>query len=181
MTTTDDKIAAARAAYVSAQGHLLDHYMARNCESPIEQLFLATLLSTGWRFASGFDWRYAIDDHAKHGIAMNAAIFTCDEAVAVCVPQAEVRAAGHAYRIDFAFVSDEAKIAVELDGHDFHERTKEQAARDKARDRALTTAGWRVVRFAGSEVYADAAKCLAEVMRLEWSLYEQHIKPRPEP
>lgn len=43
-------------------------------------------------------------------------------------------------------------IAIELDGHDFHERTKEQATRDKRRDRALVAAGWSVLRFTGSEV-----------------------------
>ena len=33
------------------------------------------------------------------------------------------------------------KIVVELDGHDYHERTKEQADYDKSRDRSIPAAG----------------------------------------
>ncbi len=55
------------------------------------------------------------------------------------------------------------KVAIELDGHDFHDRTKEQARRDKSRDRALTAKGWTVLRFTGSEVHADAYQCWADV------------------
>ena len=62
------------------------------------------------------------------------------------------------------------RLAIELDGHDFHERTKEQAQRDKARDRALTEAGYRVLRFTGSEVWRDAGKCVDEVLRVAKSL-----------
>jgi hypothetical protein len=49
----------------------------------------------------------------------------------------------------------EAQVAVECDGHDFHEKTKEQAKRDKRRDRNIAGAGMDVVRFSGSEIYAN--------------------------
>jgi len=68
------------------------------------------------------------------------------------------------YRLDFAFVHDDGRlVAVEVDGHDFHERTKQQAQRDRSRDRFLTASGWKVLRFTGSEIYRDAKKCAAEV------------------
>lgn len=51
------------------------------------------------------------------------------------------------------------EVIVELDGHDFHERTKAQAAADKSRDRYLTGEQYRVIRFTGSEVYADPFGC----------------------
>lgn len=54
---------------------------------------------------------------------------------------------------------------VECDGHDFHERTKEQAARDRSRDRRLQEAGFRVFRFTGSELYRDPLGCAVEVHR----------------
>lgn len=75
----------------------------------------------------------------------------------VCEPMAVLQAVpiGLPYRLDVAVFVGPHKFAVELDGHDWHERLKEQVARDKARDRALTMAGWRVLRFAGSEVWAD--------------------------
>lgn len=58
-------------------------------------------------------------------------------------------------------------LAVECDGHDFHERTKEQAARDRQRDRALQEKNVAVFRFTGSELYRDPWKCAAQVV--EWA------------
>jgi hypothetical protein len=72
-------------------------------------------------------------------------------------PMVEIR--GKKYRPDFALLPmgttwhKLGAVAIEVDGHDFHERTKEQAIRDKSRDRAFQAAGWRVLRFTGSEVY----------------------------
>lgn len=56
-----------------------------------------------------------------------------------------------------------AKVVVECDGHEFHEKTKEQAKRDKARDRFLQTEGYYVLRFTGSELYNNPARCADEV------------------
>lgn len=62
-------------------------------------------------------------------------------------------------RLDFVIevtgVDSWNRIVVECDGHEFHEKTKEQAERDKSRDRALTTSGWRVLRFTGREIWRD--------------------------
>lgn len=55
------------------------------------------------------------------------------------------------------------KCVVEVDGHDFHEKTKEQAAHDKKRDRWFQTNGYSVLRFTGSEVYADPKGCAGQV------------------
>jgi hypothetical protein len=60
-----------------------------------------------------------------------------------------------------------AGVIVEVDGHDFHEKTKEQAARDKSRDRAVLRVSRRpTVRFAGSEIHADPVGCVKEVIAL---------------
>ena len=58
------------------------------------------------------------------------------------------------------------EVIVELDGHDFHERTKAQAAADKSRDRYLTGEQYRVIRFTGSEVYADPFKCAHDAIHV---------------
>jgi very-short-patch-repair endonuclease len=50
-------------------------------------------------------------------------------------------------------------VVVEVDGHDFHERTKEQARHDKRRDRFFTESGATVLRFTGSEVHRDPLAC----------------------
>jgi hypothetical protein len=55
-------------------------------------------------------------------------------------------------------------VVVECDGHDFHEKTKEQAQRDKARDRYLVSAGFKVMRFTGSEIWRDPTACAIEAL-----------------
>ena len=52
-----------------------------------------------------------------------------------------------------------AECVVECDGHDFHERTKEQAAHDRKRDREMQMDGWKVFRFTGSEIHANPMRC----------------------
>lgn len=59
-------------------------------------------------------------------------------------------------------VSVASTLVVECDGHDFHELTKEQATRDKKRDRALQDAGHVVHRFSGADIYRDPFKCAWE-------------------
>lgn len=72
------------------------------------------------------------------------------------------------YRADIVFTMWNAKknveLVVECDGHDFHERTKEQAARDRARDRSMTLEGKTVLRFTGSEIYNNPMGCAEQVV-----------------
>lgn len=79
------------------------------------------------------------------------------------------------YRADFLFVikpegGDPERLVVEVDGHDFHERTKEQAAKDKARDRWMTGNGFQVIRFTGSEIWANpfavATECAERIHKI---------------
>lgn len=68
------------------------------------------------------------------------------------------------YRIDFAiFSSLPYPIFVECDGHDFHERTKEQAARDREKDRRIQAAGIPILRFTGSQIHASPLSCAYEI------------------
>ena len=71
-----------------------------------------------------------------------------------------------AYRVDFLVqckASSRAGIVIECDGHDFHERTKEQAARDRSKDRRLQTLGYLVLRFTGSEIVSSQALVTREI------------------
>ena len=63
-------------------------------------------------------------------------------------------------------VSAWGPLVVEVDRHEFHERTKFQAARDRQRDRAMIAEGFRVIRFTGQEIYRDVEGCAEEVVRL---------------
>jgi very-short-patch-repair endonuclease len=53
---------------------------------------------------------------------------------------------------------------VEVDGHDYHERTREQAEHDRSRDRLMTAQGTAVLRFTGSEVWRNSRACAEEVL-----------------
>lgn len=68
------------------------------------------------------------------------------------------------YRVDFLFGFGDRRelrdcVAIECDGFDFHDRTPEMAARDKARDRELNQHVLAVVRFTGREIYRDVGQC----------------------
>ncbi len=56
-------------------------------------------------------------------------------------------------------------LVLECDGHAFHEKTKEQAARDKQRDRNLQMCGFPVFRFTGSEIWRDPLKCAQQSLQ----------------
>lgn len=70
------------------------------------------------------------------------------------------------YFADIAFVVDAVTpgVVIECDGHDFHERTKEQAAHDRGRDRWMQANGWSVLRFTGSEIHRDPHRCAEEAI-----------------
>lgn len=81
------------------------------------------------------------------------------------LPQHEVVASdGSLFRLDFAI--PDFKIAVELDGHDFHERTKEQVAHRNMRDRKLQADGWTVLHISGSELWKAPLDRVEEVYGL---------------
>ena len=69
-------------------------------------------------------------------------------------------------------------LIVECDGHDFHDRTKEQASKDRARDRALQSLGYRVYRYTGSDLWRDVCVYAVEVVTaLNREVYPD-VKPR---
>lgn len=80
-------------------------------------------------------------------------------------PKIECQVQIGGYRVDFLIGrGTKCQLVIECDGHDFHERTKEQAASDRSRDRKLTTKGYTVIRFTGSEIYADPFRCAGEAL-----------------
>lgn len=71
------------------------------------------------------------------------------------------------YRLTFPL------IAVEIDGHDFHERTKDQVTYRNRRDRDLQAAGWHVLHFSGGEVVTRPDRCVAEALRAAYSPWKE--------
>ena len=72
------------------------------------------------------------------------------------------------YRADFVFnfSKDDLTewVAIECDGHDFHDKTKEQAAKDRARDRHFQTKGLAIFRYTGSEIWKNASGCAMDAI-----------------
>jgi very-short-patch-repair endonuclease len=88
------------------------------------------------------------------------------------LPQREVGG----YRVDFLLVHSTRlelrdAVVIELDGHQWHEKTKEQAARDKARDRYLARHFGKVIHFTGSEIFDDVGQCAFEIMDVYGALH----------
>ena len=131
--------------------------LAQRCESPIELYLLAAMTLfpafTSWS-ASGY---VAIEtaDCPPDGDPKGWPLLTI-------VPQYQMED----FRVDFAlFWRGGHLIVVECDGHDFHERTAEQAERDRSRDRMLQKRNIAILRFTGREVYRDPFKCAEEIYR----------------
>lgn len=84
------------------------------------------------------------------------------------------------YRIDFALVGNRPEdsfremIFIECDGHDFHERTKEQAGRDRKKDRDIQIGGIPLLRFTGSEIFRDPFACVVQIFKLYQKIKEAH-------
>ena len=124
------------------------HSGMRNLESPLEAAFLAW-----WRMVS---YRSCGD----------YSLFA----------QRDATVGGRVYRLDFTvepldygFLQclvnspDCPKIAIELDGHEFHERTKEQVTYRNRRDRDLQADGWIVLHVSGSEFNANPKAVTMEI------------------
>ena len=77
------------------------------------------------------------------------------------IPQVEI---GN-YRVDFELINHkDKKIIVECDGHEFHQKSKQQVEKDNQRERDLKKLGYEVVRFSGSEIFKDAEKCVKDLL-----------------
>lgn len=69
------------------------------------------------------------------------------------------------YRIDFMVKCGALEVFIECDGHAFHERTPDQAERDRKKDRAAQAAGIPILRFTGREIYRDPVDVAWQIIR----------------
>lgn len=139
------------------------------CESPIERHFLGALIVVAK------DQLRDVVVHGKDRTYLETRPFY--GASVHVYPQ---RAIGE-YRVDFLLVlkaaaaseQDDGRtpgrpdrrefpLVVECDGHDFHEKTKEQASRDKQRDRVLQSCGYNVFRFSGADLHRQPLECASD-------------------
>ncbi len=126
--------------------------LIKACESPIEELLAIELAKYSPLY---FD------------------IFTDGRVSAVNIgAQKEIMVDNRKYRADFLiYVKYSTKadsyvknFVIECDGHNFHEKTKEQVVYDNLRQRDLQRAGYTVIRFSGSEIYTSPQGCVRDII-----------------
>lgn len=66
---------------------------------------------------------------------------------------------------DFYIEKGRNRLCVYTDGHTYHERTEDQAKRDRNIDRKLQDLGFTVLRYTGKEVNENIQKIITEIQR----------------
>jgi very-short-patch-repair endonuclease len=141
--------------------------LSKICESPIEVALAATILMMD-----------RVDTFTRgNGIIVAGSKEVDDyrEDKWLLVPQFQ----WNEFRIDLALRTPQYRfkwVFIECDGHDFHERTKEQAARDRQRDREIQAAGIPVLRFTGSEIHRDLAGCGNQVFQFIEDRFDDWVR-----
>ncbi len=139
-----------------------------SCESPLEQQFLIWL--SKWFNAKPNLW-------SKELYLQGSVVDLFPQSFPVAIRQQRtISLSERRYRADFMItgykenyddpswqIQPLVKCIAEVDGHDFHERTKEQAQRDKRRDRHFQANGFQVFRFTGSEIFRAAEEATREI------------------
>jgi very-short-patch-repair endonuclease len=110
--------------------------------SPVEQIFL-------------MEWKFS-DVERQHKVVLE--------------PQSPIEVGTGTFFLDFLVRStvsggEELRVGIEIDGHEFHEKSKEQATRDRRRERQIVESGITLLRFSGSEVVRDARNCIDDIIR----------------
>jgi len=130
-------------------------------QSPIEQLFLVAINLVGEvNFVS---------------ISIAKEKFRDDNDDLLIIPQWQVGK----YRADFALRRHplDKIVCVELDGHEFHDRTEPQRRYEKTRDRFFTGSGYSVLHFTGAEIVRDPCAVALEAFNLATGLRDVAIHP----
>lgn len=124
-----------------------------SCESPIEESLFVDILNRKDYFESWNKVRVTTETQKEvfYPTGRNTSItYRLDISIEVrCLSE------GHEYN-----------FAIECDGHEFHEKTKEQAASDRRRERNLMKLGYHVIRFTGSEIYGGSYHCAGDALEI---------------
>lgn len=137
--------------------------MICKCESPIESLLL-------WEFMR--QWMLDCDPDDNETICLVPQVHFPVEyrySPLYFYVQYPIKTDKQNYRADFiirgydSHIHDWFQWVIEVDGHDFHEKTKEQSQRDKLRDRTIQNSGYRILRYTGSEVWKNPGAIVTEI------------------
>lgn len=159
------------------------------CESPVELLFAGGLV---WLARENRrDAEFCGSKPGRPLLHADSIDFTHDDCSCVgdkcdgwCGPFLLIRpqVALASARHDFVVSSPQADgpvgvLVVEIDGHGFHDRTKEQASADRRRDRNTIRAhSMPTIRFTGSDVYRDPIGCAREAREIAGLVHGRSVR-----
>lgn len=131
-------------------------------DTPIEKYFFDAIRL---QIALGFCEFSTVFAPSKRKFFNNSDVFGFGESPLIIESQVQIGSR----RVDFCIgflrgIKHVRALVVECDGHDFHERTKDQAKRDRSVDRELQSLGLTVFRFTGSELWNDPVACADQVL-----------------
>ena len=126
-------------------------YSLIDCESPIEQLLAVSLERIN--LLGFYHYNPFID------------VIAIDKQQEIRINKKTI------YRVDFLITVHYKNqgmkgFVIECDGHEFHQKTKEQVEKDNQRTRDLQMKGFEVVRFSGTEIWHRSYKCACEIRGL---------------
>lgn len=125
---------------------VLDFYLC-SCRSPIEVMLG---VSFWWRAKKTVPTRYRLHLEPQYMIEINGRTFYAD----FCFDAKENNKG----------CKSDLRLVVECDGHEFHQKTKEQASHDYERENILKLSGYDVIRFTGTQIYKDRCGCADKVI-----------------
>ncbi|WP_207539616.1 endonuclease domain-containing protein [Sabulicella rubraurantiaca] len=135
---------------------------AEQCESPIENILAAYLI------LEGTDGYNDLDYNPFWG----APSFPDPAWGTIWTIQHQFRRMRPDFLFKVCLEGENRFLAVECDGHDVHDGTKEQARRDRSRDWTLLTSGIPVIRFTEFEIVRDPQACVKDIISVLSGLCE---------
>lgn len=110
-------------------------------------------------------------------LAIDIVIFEKNYSNIHYVQQQKINANNKTYYADFAFyvydedsdnyyepLNDQKLLVIECDGHDFHEKTKEQVKKGNERDFNIKSIGYDILHFSGNQIYSEPFECANKIL-----------------
>jgi superfamily II DNA or RNA helicase/very-short-patch-repair endonuclease len=102
------------------------------------------------------------------------------DAASLIRAQHPVAVGEHSYRLDYAILGENRRIAVELDGWSFHS-SRDAFSYDRMRQNDLQAEGWSVIRFSYDSIRSETERCvfqLGALLRTD-SFLSKFVLPNP--
>ena len=148
------------------------HYIIESeIQSPIEAMFYAAFMG--------------INEISYHcGLRSTPSPFIGSEEFLIAFPQHEVGKYKADFGVFYGIISSSIEdgysysgkwVAVELDGHEFHDRDESQRRYEKRRDRYFQKSGLQIFRYTGSEIFKNPFNAAVEVIAHLMGLEEEEL------